>query len=247
MIMLSATPRPENLKAVAVAAGGGYRNPGTLHGASATCDDASMSDTSAVYVVDDDPSMLRAIDSLLRSVGQKTRPYGSVSEFLAKRPPQIAGCLILDVRLPGISGLDLQGQLKELGIRIPVILMTGHGDIRMTVQAMKAGAVDFLTKPFRDQDMLDAVARALEQDATRREEDLRISSLRETFSTLSPRERQVIQLVVAGRLNKQVASELELSQITVKIHRSSAMRKMGARNFADLVRMIEALRRVGCI
>lgn len=201
-----------------------------------------MADEAVVHIIDDDESLRSALDSLFRSTGLVTRLYDSVSAFMADAPPAgAAGCLVLDVRLPGMSGLDFQQRLEELGIRLPAILMTGHGDIPMTVRAMKAGAVDFLAKPFRDQEMLDAVAAALDRNRQRRNEDGRLDDLKTHYATLTPRERQVMGLVAAGRLNKQVAGELDLSEITVKIHRGSAMRKMGARTLADLVRMAEAL------
>jgi FixJ family two-component response regulator len=201
-----------------------------------------MSDKALVYVIDDDESLRSALDSLLRSIGLQTRVFGSVREFLDARPPDAPGCIVLDVRLPGMSGLDLQAQLADLQIHLPVILMTGHGDIPMSVRAMKAGAVDFLPKPFRDQDMIDAVSTAIERDRVRRAADDDGARLRERFATLSPREQQVMTLVTVGKMNKQVAGDLGLSVITVKIHRGSAMRKMGARTLADLVRMSEALK-----
>jgi FixJ family two-component response regulator len=200
-----------------------------------------MSEGAIVHIIDDDESMRAALDSLLRSVGHGTRAYASVSEFLAGRRPDAAGCLILDVRMPGVSGLDFQGQLAGLGIHLPVVLMTGHGDVPMSVRGMKAGAIDFLIKPFRDQDMLDAVSTAIARDTARRKIDDEQATLREKFATLSPREQQVMQLVTTGKMNKQVAGDLGLSEITVKIHRGAAMRKMGARTLADLVRMAEAL------
>lgn len=195
-----------------------------------------------VHIVDDDDSLRRAVDSLCRSVGLQTRTYGSAQEFLDAKREDTPGCLVLDVRLPGISGLDFQSQLAPLGIRLPVILVTGHGDIPMSVRAMKAGAVDFLSKPFRDQDLLDAVTMAVERDRRRRVADGDATLLRERFLTLSPREQQVMTLVTAGKMNKQVAGDLGLSEITVKIHRAAAMRKMGARTLADLVRMADALK-----
>ncbi len=195
-----------------------------------------------VHIVDDDDSLRRALDSLFRSVGLEARAYGSVQEFLDARSEDSAGCLVLDVRLPGMSGLDFQQQLAELGVRLPVIMMTGHGDIPMSVRAMKAGAIDFLAKPFRDQDMLDAVSAAIERDRARRLGDGETEQLQAHFSTLSPREQQVMMLVTQGKMNKQVAGDLGLSEITVKIHRGSAMRKMGARTLADLVRMADALK-----
>lgn len=190
-----------------------------------------------VHVVDDDVSLREAIGSLLRSVGHEPRLYGSAREFLDQADLELPGCVVLDVRLPGISGLEFQSQMSELGIGMPVILMTGHGDIPMTVRGMKAGAVDFLPKPFRDQDLLDAVSAALAREEKRRAEEEDSSSLRSRYATLSPREQQVMALVTAGKMNKQVAGDLELSEVTVKIHRGSAMRKMGARTLPDLVRM----------
>jgi FixJ family two-component response regulator len=195
-----------------------------------------------VHIVDDDESLRRALDSLFRSVGLTARTYGSARDFLDAGSTDQRGCIVLDVRLPGIGGLEFQAQLSDLGIRLPVILMTGHGDIPMSVRAMKAGAVDFLSKPFRDQDMLDAVAAAIDRDHTRRAADDGASRVRDRFVTLSPREQQVMMLVTAGKMNKQVAGELGLSEITVKIHRGAAMRKMGARTLADLVRMADALK-----
>jgi FixJ family two-component response regulator len=194
-----------------------------------------------VHIVDDDESIRLSLDSLFRSIGLTTRLYGTAREFLAAELGEEPCCLVLDVRLPGQSGLDFQQQLADGGTHIPVVMMTGHGDIPMSVRAMKAGAVDFLAKPFRDQEMLDAVTLAIEKDKTQRTADKDIAGLRARFEALSPRERQVMTLVTAGRMNKQVAGELNLSEITVKIHRGSAMRKMGARTLADLVRMAEAL------
>jgi FixJ family two-component response regulator len=194
-----------------------------------------------VHVIDDDASLRDALDSLFRSVGLATRLYGSAQEFLDAPPFDAPGCMVLDVRLPGLSGLDFQAKLGETDIRMPVIVMTGHGDIPMTVRAMKAGAVDFLTKPFRDQDMLDAVGKAIEFDRARRAQSRDLEALRALFETLTLRERQVMTHAAAGLMNKQIAHELDLSEITVKIHRGNAMRKMGAKSFADLVKMAEAL------
>jgi FixJ family two-component response regulator len=199
-------------------------------------------ETAVVHIVDDDESLRRAMDSLCRSIGLQTRTYGSALEFLDAKREDIAGCLVLDVRLPGMSGLDFQSQLAALDIHLPVILVTGHGDIPMSVRAMKAGAVDFLSKPFRDQDLLDAVTTAIERDHKRRAADGGANLLRDRFLTLSPREQQVMMLVTVGKMNKQVAGDLGLSEITVKIHRAAAMRKMGARTLADLVRMADALK-----
>ncbi len=200
-----------------------------------------MGETPVVHIIDDDASLRGALDSLFRSTGQATRLYESVSAFLDTELPDAPGCLVLDVRMPGMSGLDFQQKLEELGVRLPVVFMTGHGDIPMSVRAMKAGAVDFLAKPFRDQEMLDAVAAALDRDRAQRAEGGKLDTLKAAYATLSPRERQVMALVAAGKMNKQVAGDLSLSEITVKIHRGAAMRKMGAKTLADLVRMAEAL------
>jgi FixJ family two-component response regulator len=200
-----------------------------------------MSEAAVVHIIDDDESVRAALDGFLCSVGLTPAPHASVSEFLAAKKPDVPGCLVLDVRMPGISGLDFQEKLCGLGIHLPVILMTGHGDVPMSVRGMKAGAVDFLTKPFRDQDMLDAIATAIGRDRARRDAEAAIIGLREKFTTLSPREREVMLLVTAGKKNKQVAGDLGLSEVTVKIHRGAAMRKMGAPTLADLVRMAETL------
>jgi FixJ family two-component response regulator len=194
-----------------------------------------------VFVVDDDPSMRKALANLFRSVGLRAEVFGSARELLESELPDVASCLVLDIRLPGPSGLDFQAELAKANIQIPIIFMTGHGDIPMTVKAMKAGAVDFLTKPFRDQDMLDAVAIAIERDRARRKDEKIVGELRAVFETLTARERDVLALVASGLMNKQIAAEMGLAEITVKIHRGHIMRKMGARSLADLVRMAEML------
>jgi FixJ family two-component response regulator len=194
-----------------------------------------------VLIVDDDASVRKSLSNLFRSVGLQVEVFGSAQELLRSKLPDAASCLVLDIRLPGVSGLDFQAELAQADIRIPIIFMTGHGDIPMTVKAMKAGAVDFLTKPFRDQDMLDAVAMAIERDRKRRESGKVVSDLQTLFESLSPREREVMALVSSGLMNKQVAAEMNLAEITVKIHRSHVMKKMGARSLADLVRMAEVL------
>jgi len=194
-----------------------------------------------VFVVDDDPSMRQALANLFRSVGLRAEVFGSARELLESELPDVASCLVLDIRLPGPSGLDFQAELAKADIQIPIIFMTGHGDIPMTVKAMKAGAIDFLTKPFRDQDILDAVATAIERDRTRRKDQKAVAELRAVFETLTTRERDVFALVASGLMNKQIAAEIGLAEITVKIHRGHIMRKMGARSLADLVRMAEML------
>ncbi len=196
---------------------------------------------SIAIIVDDDAAVRDSLDSLFRSVGLETRLFGSPAELLASALPDGPGCIVLDVRLPGVSGLDLQGQLKRQGIDFPIIFMTGHGDIPMSVRAMKAGAVDFLSKPFRDQDMLDAVTAALDRDAQRLVQAAAEEGLRAQYETLSAREREVMGYVTAGLMNKQVAGLIGLSEITVKIHRGNVMRKMGVKSLADLVRKAEAL------
>jgi FixJ family two-component response regulator len=202
---------------------------------------ASQSPSPTVFVVDDDEDMRTALGNLFGSVGLEVRLFGSAAEFLQAVPSDAPGCLVLDIRLPGVSGLEFQSQLARASAHIPIIFMTGHGDIPMSVRAMKAGAVDFLTKPFRDQDMLDAVAVAIAADRTRRAEAEASADIRERYARLSPREREVMVLVTRGLMNKQVAGELGLSEITVKLYRGQAMRKMAATSLADLVRMAELL------
>jgi RNA polymerase sigma factor (sigma-70 family) len=194
-----------------------------------------------VLVVDDDPSVGRAIKRLVESVGLQAAHFGSAQEFLRSQRPDTCSCLVLDVRLPGISGLDFQRQLAEANINIPIVFISAHGDVPMTVRAMKAGAVEFLTKPFRDQDLLDAVQIALERDRTRREKEAEIASLRQRYESLSTREREVVVRVVSGMLNKQIAVEIGTTENTVKAHRSRAMEKMQAPSLADLVKMVEKL------
>jgi len=196
---------------------------------------------SAVFVVDDDASVRESLKSLFRMVGHGVEAFPSASEFLRSKLPDVASCLVLDIRLPGLSGLDFQAELAKANRRIPIVFMTGHGDIPMTVKAMKAGAVEFLTKPFRDQDMLDAVATALEQDRARRERDRADAGLAAAFDTLSAREREVMEHVTAGLMNKQIAAQMGLAEITVKLHRGNVMRKMNARSVADLVKMSQIL------
>jgi FixJ family two-component response regulator len=195
-----------------------------------------------VHIVDDDASMRSALEGLFESVGLETQTYATANDFLSTNLPDRPGCIVLDVRLPDMNGLEFQGRLIEIGVGLPVVLMTGFGDIPMSVHAMKNGAVDFLPKPFRDQDMLNAVMAAIERDRQRRVVEHDVSRLRERFDTLSPREQEVMLHVTTGRMNKQVAGDLGISEITVKIHRGAAMRKMGARTYAELVRMADALK-----
>ena len=194
-----------------------------------------------VLIVDDDPSMRRALTNLFQSVGLKVEAFSSAAEIMEAKPPAVPSCLVLDIRLPGSSGLDLQADLAKANIHTPIIFITGHGDIPMTVRAMKSGAVDFLTKPVRDQDMLDAVQAAIERDRKRRDAEKSISGMRSRFEALTARERDVLALVASGLMNKQVAAQLGLAEITVKIYRGQIMRKMGAKSLADLVRMTDAL------
>jgi FixJ family two-component response regulator len=194
-----------------------------------------------VYIVDDEAPLRDAISSLLRSVGMQVAGFGSVADFLAQPRRETTSCLLLDVRMPGVSGLDFQAELNRDGVALPIIFMSGHGDIPMSVRAMKAGAVDFLAKPFRDQDLLDAIHAALTADSERRVRDQARSGVTARYATLTPREREIMALAARGLMNKQIAGEVGTSEITVKIHRGNAMRKMEAKTFADLVRMAEAL------
>ena len=196
---------------------------------------------SIVFVVDDDASVRQALQSLFQSVGLQAQVFGSTAEFLSSDLPDVASCLVLDVRLPGVSGLDFQNELAKARILVPIIFITGHGDIPMSVKAMKAGAVEFLTKPFRDQELLDAIGIALNLDRTRRENAKAVSNLRALFESLTPREREVMALVTAGLMNKQIAAQLKVSEVTVKVHRGNAMGKMRARSLAELVRMADVL------
>jgi len=194
-----------------------------------------------VFVVDDDASVRDALKSLIRSVGLRVELFGSAREFLQRGRPDVPSCLVLDVRLPGIGGLDLQRQLADANVQTPIIFITAHGDIPMSVRSMKAGAVEFLTKPFRDQDLLDAIQIALERDRARLQREAEIAVLRERFESLTLREREVVAMVVSGMPNKQIAGEIGITENTVKVHRSRAMEKMQAQSLADLVKMVERL------
>jgi FixJ family two-component response regulator len=203
--------------------------------------DLTSAEQPIVFVIDDDESMRRALTNLFQSVGLRVEVFGSAPELLQSKLPDVASCLVLDIRLPGLSGLDFQTELAKANIHIPIIFMTGHGDIPMTVRAMKAGAIDFLAKPFRQQEMLDAVATAIECDRKRRKDTKIVSNAQAHFETLTPREREVLALVAAGLMNKQIAAEIGIAEITVKIHRMHIMKKMGTRSLADLVRITEML------
>ena len=202
----------------------------------------ALTEQAVVHIVDDDESLRYTLCRLMKSVGLQAKAYGTVSEFIDERSHEGLGCLVLDVRLPGISGIEFQSQLNGLGIFLPVVLMTGHGDIPMSVRAMKAGAVDFLPKPFRDQDMLDAVVSAIERDRERRASLGQAVDIFGRFSKLTPREQEVMMITTTGKMNKQTAAELGISEVTVKLHRRAAMQKMEARNLPDLVRMADIVR-----
>jgi FixJ family two-component response regulator len=202
---------------------------------------AASAEQPIVFVVDDDAPTRQALARLFYSVQLRVEVFASAQEFLRSKRPDVPGCLVLDVRLPGLSGLDFQTELTNADIRIPIVFITGHGDIPMSVRAMKAGAVDFLLKPFRDQDLLDAVASAIQRDQARRDDERTTSDVRMRFSSLTPREREIMALVASGLLSKQIAAQIDVSEITVKVHRSHLMKKMGARSVADLVRMATAL------
>lgn len=200
-----------------------------------------LGDEPTVFVIDDDPAVRSAVEQLLRSVSLQAVSFASTAEFLRFKRPNAPSCLVLDVRLPGLSGLDFQAELDKAGIDIPIIFISGYADVPMSVKAMKAGAVEFLTKPFRDQDLLDSIRAALERDSAQREKNISLAKVRASFDSLTQREQQVIALVTSGLMNKQIAAKLGVSEITVKVHRGNVMRKMGVRSLAELVRIADAL------
>ena len=212
-----------------------------MTGSSKSLRDPASAAERIVFVIDDDMAMRETLSSLFRSVGLRVELFGSAREFAEVKMPDVAGCLVLDIRLPGVSGLDFQAELAAKDIRTPIIFMTGHGDIPMSVKAMKAGAIDFLAKPFRDQDILDAVIRALERDQKRRDSEKGVAELRTRFDSLTSREREVIALVLDGLMNKQIAAKLGVTEITVKVHRGHMMQKMKARSVIELVAMADRL------
>ena len=194
-----------------------------------------------VFVIDDDEALRESLQSLFESMGLQVKAFSSTAQFLQSKLPDVPSCLVLDVRLPGVSGLDFQAEMAKANIQVPVIFITGHGDIPMTVRAMKAGAIEFLTKPLREQDLLDAVQAGLQRDRARRENQQAVSKLRAQYDALTPREQQIIGYVTSGLMNKQIAAEINVSEITVKVHRGNAMRKMGVKSLAELVRMADQL------
>jgi len=203
---------------------------------------SEASDKAVVHIVDDDDSLCLALGDLFGTIGLATQCYRSAREFLDSNLTDLSGCIVIDIRLPDMNGLEFQAQLTSMGIRLPVVMMTGYGDVPMSVRAMKGGAVDFLLKPFRDQDMLDAALAAIRRDRERRATESETSKLRQRFQMLSERERQIMLQVATGKMNKQIAGDFGLSEVTVKVHRGAAMRKMGARTLADLIRMAEVLK-----
>jgi FixJ family two-component response regulator len=202
---------------------------------------APASPQNVVFVIDDDASLRESLSSLLRSIGLHVELFDSAAQFLKSKLPDVPSCLVLDVRLPGLSGLDFQAELIKSDVRVPIIFITGHGDIPMSVRAMKAGAIEFLTKPLREQDLLDAVQTGLDRDRARRESDKTVTEIRSKYESLTAREQEVIGYVASGLMNKQIAGEIGISEITVKVHRGNLMRKMGAKSLAELVRMVDAL------